>query len=77
MECSSYMHLSLFKSRSNDLFSLDYANELLGGYVTCVFTIYLYMLLCKISNLSSNEPLHGFCFEFGVDVACVSPNQDR
>ena len=55
----------MFKSRLYDLFSLNYANELLGSYVTCIFTMYYYMSLCNISLLTSSlEPLHGFASNF-------------
>ena len=38
--CVSYIQfLVTLKSRLFDLFSLNYANELLGSYVTCIFTM--------------------------------------
>ena len=47
MKFGSYMHLkqgysSLFKSRFYNLCSSNYANELLGSYVTCIFKMYYY-----------------------------------
>ena len=64
----SRMHLSkvtnLFKSRLYDLFSPNYGNELLGSYVTCIFTMYYYMSLCNIPFLTSLELLHGFASNF-------------
>ena len=36
---------SLFKSRLYDLFPSNYANKLLGSYVTCIFTIYYYIFI--------------------------------
>ena len=36
------------------------ANELLGNYVTCIFSMYYSMSLHKITNLNSLETLHGF-----------------
>ena len=56
---------SLFKSRLYDLFSSNHANELLGSYVTCIFTMYYYMLLCNIPFFTSSlETLHRFASNF-------------
>ena len=56
----------MFKSRLYDLFSLNYANELLGSYVTSIFTMYYYMSLCNIPLLTpSLEPLHWFALYCG------------
>ena len=42
----------------------NYTNELLGSYVTWIFTIYYYMSLCNILFLTSLEPLHRFASNF-------------
>ena len=48
-----------------DLFSSNYSNELLGSYVTWIFTIYYYMSLCNILFLTSSlEPLHEFASNY-------------
>ena len=59
-----HLHSSLFKSRLYDLFSSNYANELLGSYVTCIFTMYFYMSLCNIPFLTSLKPNHRFASNF-------------
>ena len=46
-----------------DLFSSNYANELLGSYITCIFTMYNYMSLCYITYLTSRL-LQGFASNF-------------
>ena len=56
----------MFKSSSYDLFSSNYANELLGSYVTCIFTMYYYMSLCNITFSTSLKLLHGFAFVWRV-----------
>ena len=43
-----------------DLFSSNYANELLGSYITCILTMYYYMSLCNIIILTSLKTMHGF-----------------
>ena len=48
----------------NDLFSSNYANELLGCSVTCIFTMQNYMSLCNIPLLTSLETLYGFASNF-------------
>ena len=51
---------SLFRSSVYDLYSPNNANELLGYYVTCVCTMYYYMLLCNITFLTSLKRMHEF-----------------
>ena len=61
----SMVYTNLFKSTLYDLFSSNYATELLGSYVTCKFTMYYYMSQCNIPFLTSSlEPLHGFPSNF-------------
>ena len=43
-----------------NLFFSNYANELLGSYVTCILTMYYYLLLCNIICLTCLKPLHRF-----------------
>ena len=56
------MHLSkvsqVFKSSLYDLFSMNYANELLGSYLTCIFTMYV------ITFLTSLKQMHGIASYF-------------
>ena len=45
MKFGPYMHLSkvtqfFFKLRLYEIFPSNYANELLGSYITCIFTMY-------------------------------------
>ena len=54
-----------FKLSLYDIFSSNYtyANDLLGSYIACIFTIYYYMSLCNIAFLTSSLKLiHRFAF---------------
>ena len=51
--------MHLFKSSLYEVFSSNYANELMGSYVTCISTMYYYMSICKITFLTSLKPKHG------------------
>ena len=70
MKFGSHMHLSkVTQVCSNQgcmtYFQSNYANEPLGSYVTCIFTMYYYMSLCNIPCLTSSlEQLQGFASNF-------------
>ena len=50
----SYMHLSKITQVYSYQIPSNYANELLGSYVTCIFTMYFYMSLCDIPFWTSS-----------------------
>ena len=60
-------------NRLYDLFSSNYANEFLGSYIICIFTMYFYMSLCNIPFLTSSRTAARICFKFCVDVPLVDP----
>ena len=69
------MHLgkvtqSLFKSRLYDLFSSNYAYELLGSYATCIFSMYYYILF-----LTSLKPKHRFDSNFVLMFLVWTPTK--
>ena len=63
----------MFKSRLYDLFSSNYANELLGSYVTYIYNVKLYVTMYyPIVDFFSRTAAR-ICFEFCVDVPGVDP----
>ena len=48
------------------MFSFNYANELLGSYITCIFTMYYSVSLYNdsITFLTSLKTMHGFAINF-------------
>ena len=69
MKFSSYVHLKkVFQVCSNQgyIFPLNYANGLLGSYVSCIlFTMYYYMSPCNIPFLTyALKPMHRFAPNF-------------
>ena len=65
MKFGSDMHLRKVNQVCSNQGCMNYANELLGSYVTCILTMYYYMSLCNIPFLTSFlELLHRFASNF-------------